>query len=120
MKAIDRQASSEYGIPSIILMENAGLRTLEVIEEILGESKNKSIIILAGKGNNGGDGLVIARHLLNSGAAVQVFLTGKADEFTADSRLNHDILVRMGACILPLMSDEDLDRLMPVSYTHLT
>ncbi len=112
MKAIDRQASSEYGIPSIILMENAGLRTLEVIEEILGESKNKSIIILAGKGNNGGDGLVIARHLLNSGAAVQVFLTGKADEFTADSRLNHDILVRMGACILPLMSDEDLDRLM--------
>ncbi|MGS0765435.1 NAD(P)H-hydrate dehydratase [Syntrophomonas curvata] len=112
MKAIDQEASSEYGIPSIILMENAGLRTLEVIEEILGESKNKSIIILAGRGNNGGDGLVIARHLLNSGAAVKVFLTGKADELTNDSRLNYEILVRMGAPILPLMSDEDLDSLM--------
>src|SRR5690606_40482543 len=57
MKDIDRRASSEFGIPSIILMENAGLRTLEVIEEILGGTKNRLLIILAGKGNNGGDGL---------------------------------------------------------------
>lgn len=112
MKVIDQRASSEYGIPSLILMENAGLRTLEVIEEILGDSINKSVIILAGKGNNGGDGLVIARHLLNSGAAVRVFLTGQVEELTPDSRLNYDILLRMGARILPLIGDEDLDRLM--------
>jgi len=61
MKNIDARATSEFGIPSLILMENAGLRTLEVIEDILGQTKNQMIIILAGKGNNGGDGLVIAR-----------------------------------------------------------
>jgi len=113
MKAIDRKASSDFGIPSIVLMENAGLRTLEVVEDILGGSKNKSIIILAGKGNNGGDGLVIARHLMNSDAKVKVFITGQESELTPDSRLNYNILLRMGAAIETLVSDEDLDRLLP-------
>ncbi|MBP8819078.1 MAG: NAD(P)H-hydrate epimerase, partial [Syntrophomonadaceae bacterium] len=112
MKAIDRRASSEFGIPSLILMENAGLRTLEVIEEILGETKNRMIIILAGKGNNGGDGLVIARHLINSGAVVETYLTGQEEELTHDSRTNYEILLKMGARILPLSNEKDLDRLM--------
>ncbi|MDD2372147.1 MAG: NAD(P)H-hydrate dehydratase [Syntrophomonadaceae bacterium] len=112
MKDIDRRASSEFGIPSLILMENAGLRTLEVIEEILGETKNRMIIILAGKGNNGGDGLVIARHLINSGAVVETYLTGQVEELTHDSRINYEILLKMGARILPLSSEKDLDRLM--------
>ncbi|MGI5912295.1 MAG: NAD(P)H-hydrate dehydratase [Syntrophomonadaceae bacterium] len=109
MKEIDRRASQEYGIPSIVLMENAGLRTLEVIEEILGGSKNRSIIILAGKGNNGGDGLVVARHLINSGAEVKVFITGQADQLSNDCRINYEILRRMGAEILPLINEEDLN-----------
>ena len=112
MKAIDRRASSEFGIPSIILMENAGLRTLEVIEEILGETKNRMIVILAGKGNNGGDGLVIARHLINSGAVVETYLTGEVEELTQDSRINYEILLKMGARIFPLSSEKDLDLLM--------
>lgn len=112
MKDIDRRASSEFGIPSLILMENAGLRTLEVIEEILGETKNRMIIILAGKGNNGGDGLVIARHLINSGAVVETYLTGEVEDLTHDSRINYEILLKMGARILLLNSEKDLDRLM--------
>jgi hydroxyethylthiazole kinase-like uncharacterized protein yjeF len=112
MKDIDRRASSEFGIPSLILMENAGLRTLEAIEEILGETKNRMIIILAGKGNNGGDGLVIARHLINSGAVVETYLTGQVEELTHDSRINYEILLKMGARILPLTSEKDLDRLI--------
>ena len=112
MKDIDRRASSEFGIPSIILMENAGLRTLEVIEEILGGTKNRLLIILAGKGNNGGDGLVIARHLINSGAMVETYLTGQVEELTQDSRTNYEILLKMGARIFPLSSEKDLDRLM--------
>jgi hydroxyethylthiazole kinase-like uncharacterized protein yjeF len=112
MKEIDRRASSEFGIPSLILMENAGLRTLEVIEEILGETKNRMIIILAGKGNNGGDGLVIARHLINSGAVVETYLTGQEEELTHDSRINYEILLKMGGRILPLSNEKDLDRLM--------
>lgn len=112
MKDIDRRASSEFGIPSIILMENAGLRTLEVIEEILGETKNRMIVILAGKGNNGGDGLVIARHLINSGAVVETYLTGEVEELTQDSRINYEILLKMGVRIFPLSSEKDLDLLM--------
>lgn len=112
MKNIDARATSEFGIPSLILMENAGLRTLEVIEDILGQTKNQMIIILAGKGNNGGDGLVIARHLINSGAVVETYLTGQVEELTHDSRINYEILVKMGARILPLSSEEDLDRMM--------
>ncbi len=112
MRNIDRRASTEFGIPSLILMENAGLRTLEVIEEILGKTENRMIIILAGKGNNGGDGLVIARHLINSGAIVETYLTGQAEELTDDSRVNYEILLKMGARIFPLSNEKDLDPLM--------
>ena len=65
MRAIDRKAIEEYGIPGLVLMENAGLRTVEIIEDILPGLADTQVLILAGKGNNGGDGLVIARHLIN-------------------------------------------------------
>ncbi|MEN6349613.1 MAG: NAD(P)H-hydrate dehydratase [Syntrophomonas sp.] len=112
MKEIDQKASSEYGIPSIVLMENAGIRTVEAIEEILGDCRGKNIVILAGKGNNGGDGLVVARHLLNAGARVDTFLMGKETEITPDSKTNYTILRRMKGDIFPLQSEEDLDKLM--------
>lgn len=67
MKRIDKKAIDEYGIPSIVLMENAGIRTVEVITEMLEEIEDKKIVVVAGKGNNGGDGLVIARQLINGG-----------------------------------------------------
>lgn len=112
MKEIDRRAASEYGIPSLILMENAGLQTTEVVEEILGSGLGKNVVILVGKGNNGGDGLVVARHLLNSGASVDTFIMGNVDEFTPDSRLNYEILARMTNAIYPLVEESQLDKLM--------
>jgi len=80
MREIDYQAINHYGIPSIVLMENAGIRTVEVIDEILQNKRGKNVVVLAGKGNNGGDGLVIARHLLNSGISVDTFILGFPDE----------------------------------------
>lgn len=112
MKKIDQMASADYDIPSLILMENAGIRTVEVIDEMLVEPKGKSVVVIAGKGNNGGDGLVIARHLINAGVAVDTFLLGEADEMTADASINYSILQKMTPNIYPLTQEQHLDRLM--------
>ena len=112
MKEIDRKATSIYGIPSLILMENAGLQATEVVQEILGSVVGKNVVILAGKGNNGGDGFVVARHLLNAGANVDTFIMGNPGEFTPDSRTNFDILSRMTSSIYPLYQEEQLNKLM--------
>ncbi len=112
MRAIDKKAIKEYKIPSIVLMENAGLRTVEVIEEILTGVSGKSIIILVGKGNNGGDGLVIARHLINAGAAVDIFVWGKPGELTPDNLTNYEIVEKMQGNLFSLTDDDGLDKLM--------
>ncbi len=112
MRDIDNRASSEYGIPSLILMENAGLRTVEVIEEYLGQTQGKKVTIVAGKGNNGGDGLVAARHLINSGVMVDIFILGDEGQLSPDAMINYQILVRMGAKFYALSDDNGLDLLM--------
>lgn len=112
MKRIDHQASTDYDIPSIILMENAGLRTVEIIDEMLVESKGKTVVVIAGKGNNGGDGLVVARHLINAGVTVDIFMLGDEDHMTPDASTNYKILKKMTDRIYPLTSDQHLDRLM--------
>ncbi len=66
MRDFDRAAIEDYGIPSIVLMENAALRVVEFLEAKFAPLSEKKIVILCGKGNNGGDGLAIARHLSNS------------------------------------------------------
>jgi NAD(P)H-hydrate epimerase len=112
MKAIDSRAINEYGIPGIVLMENAGIRCVEVIEEILGDTAGKNIVILAGPGNNGGDGLVIARHLFNAKAQVFVFTLAAPEVFPPDSRCNYEIFKNMGGQFCQLHSEADLDNLM--------
>ncbi len=112
MKEIDRRASHEYLIPSIVLMENAGLRAMDTIVNILDDLIGCKIIILAGRGNNGGDGLVIARHLINAGAQVATFLLGVPEDLTPDAAANYQILQKMNGSIYPLRSTEDLEQLM--------
>ncbi|MDD3363982.1 MAG: NAD(P)H-hydrate dehydratase, partial [Syntrophomonas sp.] len=112
MKEIDRRATEEYLMPGLILMENAGLRVLETIEGLIGELRNAKIIILAGKGNNGGDGLVLGRHLINAGARVDTFLLGEPENMSSDAYVNYNILEKMTDSLFPLRVDEDLDRLM--------
>lgn len=112
MKGMDEKAINEYSIPGIILMENAGIKTLEVIKNIKNELKNLKVIILIGKGNNGGDGLVIARHLINSEAVVDVFLLEKLEQLTKDTTANFNILTKMKANIFPLIEEKDIKRLI--------
>ncbi|MGH9949168.1 MAG: NAD(P)H-hydrate epimerase [Pyrinomonadaceae bacterium] len=95
MREVDRLTTERYGIPSIILMENAAHAVARVITEKLGSSvKGKSILILCGKGNNGGDGAALARMLSDAGAVVTVELFGKVVETNGDARVNFEKVQR--------------------------
>ncbi len=112
MKEIDRRATDNYLIPSLLLMENAGLRVLETVKGIINELHKAKVIILAGKGNNGGDGLVLGRHLMNAGAMVDIFLLGESQNLSSDAYVNYSVLKKMDTNLIPLRADEDLDRFM--------
>lgn len=88
MQGLDRKAMEEHGIPGLTLMENAGTRVVEEISAAFGPPQNKAVTVVAGKGNNGGDGLVVARLLHKKGAVVRVFLTSPPDEVRGDAHSN--------------------------------
>ncbi|HEV7700581.1 MAG TPA: NAD(P)H-hydrate dehydratase [Pyrinomonadaceae bacterium] len=93
MREVDRLTTERYGIPSILLMENAAHAVARVIIEKLGGSvKGKSILILCGPGNNGGDGAALARLLGLDGAFVDVVLLGCIKETRGDARTNFGVL----------------------------
>lgn len=98
MFEIDRLAMQEYGIPAVVLMENAGRAVFQEAERMLKSAKGgwDKVICVCGKGNNGGDGFVCARHLMNCGFYVEVFLISEPDTLMGEARLNIEILKRMG------------------------
>jgi hydroxyethylthiazole kinase-like uncharacterized protein yjeF len=96
MREVDRLTTEEYGIPSLLLMENAAQATARVICQRLGGSvEGSSVLILCGKGNNGGDGAALARILWSQGANVEVCLIGLISATKGDARTNFDILRRI-------------------------
>lgn len=95
MREVDRQTVEKYGIPFLLLMENAAHAAANVIREKLGGSvKDKRFLILCGKGNNGGDGAALARVLHSQGARVFTTLLGKFDETKGEAKINYEILRR--------------------------
>ncbi len=95
MRSIDRYAVRRYGIPDSLLMENAGRRVAAVAFESMRRAGLNSATIVCGTGNNGGDGLVAARHLIGMGASVRVILLGRPARLRGETRLNHAILTRL-------------------------
>lgn len=94
MAEIDKKAV-EFGIPRLLLMENAGGAVARTIMEKF--NHGLKIIVFAGTGNNGGDGFVAARHLANKGAKVNVFLIGNPEDIrTEETRLNWNVIQKMG------------------------
>src|SRR5829696_9713847 len=89
MREVDRLTTEKYGIPSILLMENAAHAAARVITEKLGGSvKGKTILILCGKGNNGGDGAATARLLHGEGAIIHLILYGaRLNETNGDAKI---------------------------------
>ncbi|NLI97207.1 NAD(P)H-hydrate dehydratase [bacterium] len=107
MRAIDERAVAEFKIPSLILMENAGRGVADTIEEYF-ELDGLKVLCVCGKGNNGGDGFVVARHLASRGAEVEIILAGKIDSLKGDAFLNADIARRTKLPIVEIESEDDL------------
>src|SRR4030043_639168 len=107
MKEIDRQTIEEVGIPGAVLMENAGLQIFRLLQTILPYCDGDKIVVVAGKGNNGGDGLVIARHLWNHGMIPQVVLLAGKEEIRGDAALNLRIAQKIGVPVAEVRSEAD-------------
>ncbi|MCX6346227.1 MAG: NAD(P)H-hydrate dehydratase [Armatimonadetes bacterium] len=109
MRALDACATKKYGIPSLILMENAGRAVSDAALEMMDDMPEFSnVLIIAGPGNNGGDGFVAARHLHNAGVGVTIYYFGDRDKAKGDALTNIEIAEKMG---LEIDSSRDLDRL---------
>lgn len=100
MKNIDRRAIEEIGIIGPILMENAGRGIAGAVEKRFPRIEEKRVLVVAGKGNNGGDGFVVARHLDNKGACVRVILLAEKKDLAGDAGLNCGIADKMGIDII--------------------
>ncbi len=99
VRAFDSWAINTLGIPGVALMENAGRSCAEFIEEKLADIANPKVCIFCGTGNNGGDGYVIARHLLNNDLSVTVVISGDRNKIKGDAKVNLDVLEAMGQTI---------------------
>lgn len=108
MKAMDSYAIENIGIPSIVLMENAALKVLKNINL----NKMDSFTIICGVGNNGGDGLALARHLILSNKKVDLFIIGNLDKGSKDFNINLNILKNMDRDFVNIREDKDLDLLI--------
>ena len=100
VREVDRRAIEDYGIPGIVLRENAGRGATEVILRTLRanhgvNSSRKPVAIVCGGGNNGGDGFVIARHLSNRGHKPEIYLACDPATLTGDAKINHHITTQM-------------------------
>ncbi len=95
IREADRIAIEEYGVPGVVLMENAGRGAASVALNMLGRKADARVAIVCGSGNNGGDGFVVARHLHNAGVAVIVYLLCAREKIAGDALLNLRIIEKM-------------------------
>jgi NAD(P)H-hydrate epimerase len=99
VRSLDEKAIGEFEVPGPVLMENAGRGVAELI---LSLGRTGKVVICCGKGNNGGDGLVVARHLDIASVPIQVLLFSSADELTSDAALNYRIIKKAQVPVLGL------------------
>lgn len=115
VRELDRIAVEEYGIDGLILMENAGRQCALAAAEMLGGAEGKAVTVLCGKGNNGGDGFVVTRHLTNWGADVTVILLAAVQDVLAaanESSANLRIILNMDVPVLEAREPQDVERVL--------
>jgi hydroxyethylthiazole kinase-like uncharacterized protein yjeF len=108
MQALDRRAVEDFSIPGLVLMENAGRGVTRLIERRFADRLSLGVVVLAGPGNNGGDGFVIARHLHQARIKVDVLALVPKDRFRGDARTNREIVQRLGIPILECLDSSSL------------
>jgi len=106
MREADRRTIDDIGIPSLVLMENAGRQAVAAMEAIYGDLLERQVAVLCGRGNNGGDGFVVARTLMQRGVDVSVFLIGRVAEVRGDARINLEILGRLGLTVVEIADSQ--------------
>src|SRR6202158_1763870 len=106
MREADRRTIEEIGIPSCVLMENAGRQVVAAIEAVHGDLLEQSVAVLCGRGSNGGDGFVVARTLVQRGVDVSVFLIGRVSDVRGDARINLEILGRLGLTVVEIADSQ--------------
>ncbi len=114
IRRIDRQSTDEFNVPGLLLMENAGMRVVEAMEVRIEDLDECAIVILSGKGQNGGDGVVVARQLIQRGIVPETFLFARVEEVTGDARANLDILIAIGHSPTVVGDQQDWDRVREV------
>ena len=106
MREADKRAINDIGLPSLVLMENAGRQTVAAMEAMYADLSERHVGVLCGRGNNGGDGFVVARTLAQRGVDVSVFLVGRVAEVRGDARVNLEILGRLGLTVIEVADSQ--------------
>jgi NAD(P)H-hydrate epimerase len=105
MREADRRTIQDIGIASLVLMENAGRQVVAAIESLYPDLAERRIAVVCGKGNNGGDGFVVARTLQQRGFDVSVFVIGALSEVRGDARTNLSILGNIGQTVVEVADE---------------
>ena len=114
MKEVDRLTTERYGLPSLLLMENSGINLYLTLKGYFAEKLSEQrTAIICGKGNNGGDGLVLARQLRQRETAPDVFLLAPPETVSGDARINLDIYRALDGQVQPVLSEAEWARLTP-------
>ena len=111
IKEIDRKAMEEFGLPGLVLMENAALRVVEFMQKHVTLS-SQTVCIIAGKGNNGGDGIAVFRHLWNLGYRPYLILAYKLDKLSSDARKQYKMVEKMGVDSSHLILSDRTERIL--------
>ncbi|MEQ1572761.1 MAG: NAD(P)H-hydrate dehydratase [Vicinamibacterales bacterium] len=106
MREADRVTVEDIGIPSLVLMENAGRQVVAAMEAAYESRLDGRVAVLCGRGNNGGDGFVVARTLLQRGIDAVVFVIGAVADVRGDARTNLDILGRLGVTVVEINDEQ--------------
>ncbi|MFZ5969464.1 MAG: NAD(P)H-hydrate dehydratase [Bacillota bacterium] len=112
MKNLDRIAVDEFGIPEAVLMENAGIAVFHEVMKSLERMESQRVSIICGRGNNGGDGFVAARHLFQQGVRVKVFIIGNPTVIAGAARVNYEIIENLGLSIETIGKTEEIHKLI--------
>ena len=105
MREADRRTIEDIGIPSLVLMENAGRQVVAAMDSAFQDLSDRRVAVICGKGNNGGDGFVVARTLHQRSVDVSVFVVGRVAEIRRDARMNLEILGRLGVTVVEIADE---------------
>ena len=108
VRRVDQLAIQQLGIPSLVLMENAGRQAAMAVLELLDIQERTKVAVVCGSGNNGGDGYVVARHLHNAGSSVSLYPAKDPRQLSGDAMINASIVQNMKLPVVAAYHEEEL------------